>query len=324
MNKKKLVGIGIAAVAVVAVVLLAVFVIVPMFGGKQVTKVKDALFKTLESKSMTVKMISDNDQVSKLKVEYSEDDETLYIQISAEESAYTRYYIIEEKAIYMAIYNEEEEEVSVRQLEMDDDALLSKVLLAMFAGEKELYEALEGTKVEESLEKLGYELDLDNLQEFVDEMVDTFEEKENLEECLDAETKKEDGETKYVFKPDVYKTVALAMKTSKSRFEDKDVYDKLREDWKDEKDEFDDFDLKITVSVDKGVLTGIDIKVDDDGDEGRTRYKFSDVGSTNVSLPKEVKDALKDAKEKNEESQEDKDSEEAEDTKGNAVAVPVN
>lgn len=328
MNKK-LVGIGIAAVAVVAVILLAVFVIVPMFGGKQVTKVKDALFETLESKSMTVKVTGqfDDDELDamKIKIEYSEDDEAFYIQLSEEDANTTLYYIIEDGAVYYAAYDKEVDKAFALCLNLGEAAegIWSDVVLALFAGEEKFYEALEDTKLEETFKNMEMELDLDNLQELVDEMIDVFEEKDNLEECLDAETKKEDGETVYTFKPDVYKTITLAMKSVKSRFEDKDVYEDLREELKGDKDYYDDLKLKISVSVDKDVLTGIDVKIDDDGEESKVKLKFSDVGSTTVSLS-DVKDALKEAKEAYEESQEDKDSEGAEDATGNAIAVPMN
>ncbi len=305
-NSKKFVGIAVAAVAVVAVVLAVVFFVLPMIGGGPVTKVKKAIFQTLEEKSFTIRISSGDDDNMKIKVSYDEEDGTIYATYNVGSTEY--YIVMDNKYEFAFRAREYDDELEVSgamlyHLTGIEADLYDAAVAALTGDEEKFYEELGSALIkdqkvnEERFENYKADFDYEDLGELVEKLVDTLEERNTLEECLDPEKEREDGATVYKFDIDKYETMSVLLKAMKSRYEDKGLYEDLKEELKNDKEDLDEDELKINVGIDGGKLSSVVVKGESDGDEFRFKATIDDIGETDVKLPSEVKDELKKMKE---------------------------
>ncbi len=299
-STKKLVAI-LSSIAVVVTALVLLFVFVLRSSKDPVSAIKDALFNTADSESMTVNIKGNNNLGLEETIKLDLRDETIYASLAYTIDGLSRqeFYVLDEDGFYVITQSSgddsEEKEYSVqRAMSKREAEEFRDVLNSAKKGESEIIKSLEEVLDDE----IGSHVDCDDLESLLDSVIDEFDKSENLEDCLGCEVSKEDGETVYTFKPDLYKCLRLLLEQVEDRFEDKDDYDEIMDEIKDEKSSFGDMDLEVKIGIKGNLLSSFNIKYDDEDSES-FEGTISDVNSTKVELPKDAQKALEDYKEDN-------------------------
>ncbi len=292
-SNKKWFVLGGSVLAVVAIVLLAVFWLIPMLTKGPTEKIVDAFIETTNSESMSVKFGVDTEKLDisgKFKMEYSIKDKfaNIYMNMSMQGMTFDVYIIIDEDGGHAAVKNPMTGTYQASEVMGKSEA--KDFFDSIESASRDRDEMFEGV-AEYLAETTGKGIDEDKFVDAANKMLKELDKQSNLDKLFSYEKEKEDGVIIHKFDPDVYQLAKTVLPIFEDAFEKTD-YEVLEEQLEKNKKSMKDMKADVEIGLDGGDLASVLVKT-----EGmKVEIEISDVNKTTVKMDKDAEAAIKAAK----------------------------